>query len=75
MNNEVQVFCYFPLSRTTCGHCPRQDASLPDQCKLYTPLLKVEVLDPAIDRASLAMNVTHVSVQGTTCSAPANASA
>lgn len=67
MNNEVEVFCYFPLVQDDLVVIAR-DKTLRflDQCKQYTPLMKVEVLDPAIDRASLeAMNVTHVSVQGT----------
>jgi hypothetical protein len=37
-----------------------------DECQKYTDLVKVEVLDPQIDRMRLAeMNITHASMQGT----------
>lgn len=67
MNTGVEVFCYFPLVEDDLVVIAR-DKTLRflDLCRQHTPLIKVQVLDPAIDRASLeAMNVTHVSVQGT----------
>lgn len=67
MNTEVEVFCYFQLIDEELVAIAR-DKTLRflEQCQQHTPLLKVELLDPSIDRAHLeAMKVTHVSVQGT----------
>lgn len=67
MNTEVEVFCYFQMVDEELVAIARDKTMrFLEQCRRYTPLLKVEVLDPSIDRAHLeAMKVTYVSVQGT----------
>ena len=67
MNTEVEAICFFLQSDEELVAIAR-DKTLRflEQCQKYTPLLKVEQLDPTIDRARLeAMNITHASVQGT----------
>ncbi|MFA7692341.1 MAG: Gldg family protein [Candidatus Hydrogenedentales bacterium] len=67
MNTEVTVYCFFQLIDDELVAIAR-DKTLRflEQCQRYTPLLKVELLDPSLDRAHLeAMRVTHISVQGT----------
>lgn len=67
MNTEVEVLCFFLQVEEELVTIAR-DKTLRflDQCKEHTALLKVELLDPTIDRARLeAMNITHASVQGT----------
>lgn len=67
MNTEVEVLCFFLQVEEELVTIAR-DKTLRflDQCKEHTALLKIELLDPTIDRARLeAMNITHASVQGT----------
>lgn len=67
MDTEVEAVCFFLQSDEELVAIAR-DKTLRflKQCRQYTPLLKVELLDPTIDRARLeAMNITHASVQGT----------
>lgn len=67
MNTEVEATCFFLQSDEELVAIARDKTMrFLEQCQKYTPLLKVEQLDPTIDRARLeAMNITHASVQGT----------
>lgn len=67
MNTEVDATCFFLQSDEELVAIARDKTMrFLKQCQQYTPLLKVEQLDPTIDRARLeAMNITHASVQGT----------
>ncbi|HOM49020.1 MAG TPA: Gldg family protein, partial [Candidatus Hydrogenedentes bacterium] len=67
MNTEVEVLCFFLQVEEELVTIAR-DKTLRflDACREHTSLMKVEMLDPTIDRARLeAMNITHASVQGT----------
>lgn len=67
INTEVAVTCFFlQMDEELVAIARDKTLRFLDQCRRYTPLIKVEILDPTIDRARLeAMNITHASVQGT----------
>jgi len=67
MNTEVEVICFFlQIDEELVAIARDKTLRFLEQCRRYTPLLDVEVLDPTVDRARLeAMNITHASVQGT----------
>jgi len=67
MNMEVEVLCFFlQVEEELVAIAQDKTLRFIEQCRRYTPLLKVEVLDPTVDRARLeAMKITHASVQGT----------
>lgn len=67
LNTKVEVTCFFlQVEEELVAIARDKTLRFLDQCKRYTPLLEIEVLDPTIDRARLeAMNITHASVQGT----------
>lgn len=67
MTGEVQVICFFIAVDDELVLIAR-DKTLRflGQCRKYTGLLKVEVLDPDVERARLeALGITHASTQGT----------
>jgi ABC-type uncharacterized transport system involved in gliding motility auxiliary subunit len=67
LNKQVDVTCFFlqiddELVRIASDKTER----FLEQCSLYTANLKVEFLDPQVERARLeGMNITHASTQGT----------
>jgi ABC-type uncharacterized transport system involved in gliding motility auxiliary subunit len=67
LNKDVNVFCFFlkvddELVRIALDKTTR----FLEQCQQYTPHLKVEFLDPQVDRVRLeGLNITHASTQGT----------
>lgn len=67
MNTEVEVLCFFlQVEEELVAIAQDKTLRFIEQCRRYTPLLNVEVLDPTVDRARLeAMEITHASVQGT----------
>ncbi len=67
MNTQVEVLCFFlQVEEELVAIARDKTLRFIEQCRQYTPLLKVEVLDPTVDRARLeAMKITHASVQGT----------
>ncbi len=67
VNSEVEVLCFFlQVEEELVAIARDKTLRFIEQCRQYTPLLKVEVLDPTVDRARLeAMKITHASVQGT----------
>lgn len=67
INQQVDVTCFFLQVDDELVLIAR-DKTLRflDQCKKHTSHIKVEVLDPTVDRARLeAMHITHASTQGT----------
>jgi len=67
MTKEVKVTCFFLNVEEELVLIARDKTQrFLEQCQRYTDLLKVEFLDPQVDRARLeALDVTHKSVQGT----------
>jgi hypothetical protein len=67
MTKEAQVICFFiDVDDELVLIARDKTLRFLDQCRKYTGLLKVEVLDPHIERARLeALNITHASTQGT----------
>lgn len=67
MNTEVEVLCFFlQVDEELVAIARDKTLRFLEQCRRHTPLIKMEMLDPTIDRARLeAMNITHASVQGT----------
>ncbi len=67
MTREVNVTCFFINVHDELVLIARDKTMrFLEQCRKYTDLLKVELLDPHIDRPRLdALNVTHTSPQGT----------
>lgn len=67
VNQEVSVICFFLQIDDQLVRIARDKTErFLRQCQGHTPLLKVEFLDPQIDRGELeAMNITHASTQGT----------
>lgn len=67
MTKEVKVTCFFLNVEEELVLIARDKTErFLEQCQRHTDLLKVEFLDPQVDRARLeALNVTHKSVQGT----------
>ncbi len=67
INSPVEVTCFFLRVDDELVVIAREKTRrFLDQCRQYTDQIKVEELDPTVDRARLeAMNITHASVQGT----------
>lgn len=67
MTREVNVICFFINVHDELVLIARDKTMrFLEQCEKYTDLLKVELLDPHIDRPRLeALNITHTSPQGT----------
>lgn len=67
MNKEVKVLCFFLNVQDELVLIARDKTMrFLDQCRKHTDLLKVELLDPQVDRARLeGLDVTHTSPQGT----------
>ncbi len=67
MTKEVKVTCFFLNVEEELVVIARDKTQrFLEQCQQYTDLLKVEFLDPQVDRARLdELKVTHKSVQGT----------
>jgi len=67
MNQQVEVFCLFlKIDDNLVWIAQDKTLRFLEQCKRYTGLLKVEVMDPQVEMHRLeAMKVTHVSTQGT----------
>lgn len=67
MTREAKVTCFFINVQDELVLIARDKTMrFLEQCQQHTDLLKVELLDPHIDRLRLeAMNVTHTSPQGT----------
>ena len=67
MTQKVQVMCFFPNIDDELVFIAR-DKTLRflDECRKYSDLIEVELLDPDIDKIRLdALNLTHISSQGT----------
>jgi len=67
MTKEVKVTCFFLNVEEELVVIARDKTQrFLEQCQQYTDFLKVEFLDPQVDRARLdELKVTHKSVQGT----------
>ena len=67
INAPVEVTCFFLRVDDELVVIAREKTRrFLEQCRQYTDQIKVEELDPTIDRSRLeAMNITHASVQGT----------
>jgi len=67
MTPEVEVLCFFPGVQDSLIAIARdKTVRFLDQCQKYTPLLKVEMLDPQVDNLRLQeQGVTHASQLGT----------
>lgn len=67
MTEAVEVLCFFVDIKNDLVQIAREKTlRFLDQCRTYTGLLDVRLIDPQIDRVSLQeMGVTHLSPQGT----------
>ncbi len=67
INAPVEVTCFFLRVDDELVVIAREKTRrFLDQCRQYTDQIKIEELDPTIDRSRLeAMNITHASPQGT----------
>jgi ABC-type uncharacterized transport system involved in gliding motility auxiliary subunit len=67
INAPVEVTCFFLRVEDELVVIAREKTRrFLDQCQKFTDQIKIEELDPTVDRARLeAMNITHASVQGT----------
>lgn len=67
LNKDVSVICFFlQIDDELVRIAESKTERFLEQCRKYTPRLKVEFLDPQVDRERLeALNVSHHSTQGT----------
>lgn len=67
LNQDVEVLAFFlDIDEELVKIAREKTERFLDQCRQYTPHLKVEFLDPQIDRPRLeALKITHHSTQGT----------